>query len=215
MAILAGLFFGIMAAVPVGPVGILAIAQRYSHGFWRGFSAASASAALEVVYCLIAVEAAGFVNQFILRYSQVMKFVGTAVLVGVGVGILRQARTLDPTALAKNGNRKELHPIAKAVALHVTSPTIPVYCLTVAGLALAYGWVVRGELSAVLFSVACGLGSALWSFVLLRFILRTPRKLKAGTFRKMFLVLGVVLLILGALNFLSVWIELPGLLKAG
>ncbi len=99
MAILAGLFFGIMAAVPIGPIGILAITQRYRHGFWRGYSAALASAALEVVYCLIAVEAAAFVNQVILRYSHIMKFVGTAVLVGVGVGILRQARTFDPTAL--------------------------------------------------------------------------------------------------------------------
>ena len=94
MAILAGLFLGIAAAVPVGPIGILAVTQHCRYGFRRGYSGALASSAMEIVYSLIAVQAAGFVNAFILKYSNVMKFAGTAVLVFVGVGIFRQARTL-------------------------------------------------------------------------------------------------------------------------
>jgi threonine/homoserine/homoserine lactone efflux protein len=215
MAILAGLFFGIMSAVPIGPVGILAIAQRYRHGFWRGYSVSLASAALEAVYSLVAVEAADFVKQVLLRYSHIMKFAGTAVLVGVGIGILRQARTFDPAGLADANAKKELHPVIKTIALHLSSPTIPVYCLAAAGLVVAYGWVVRGHVSAVLFAVASGIGVAVWCFILLRFILRKPQNLKAGTFRTMFLVLAVVLMVLAVLNLVSVWVEFPGPFKTG
>src|SRR5512136_2512434 len=111
MAILAGLFLGIAAAVPIGPIGILAVTQRCRYGFRRGFSGALASSTMEVLYSLIAIQAAAFVNQFILRYAHIMKFFGTAVLVAVGLGIFRQARTFDPAILLSDKEKKELHPV--------------------------------------------------------------------------------------------------------
>lgn len=209
MAILAGLFLGIAAAVPVGPIGILAVTQRCRYGFGRGYSGALASSGMEIVYSLIAIEAAAFVNNVILKYSHVMKFAGTAVLVAVGVGIFRQARTFDPAVLICEKDKKELHPILATILLYVSSPTLPAFWLTAAGLVVAHGWVERGRPSALFFAVACGVGSALWYFILLRLILRTPEKLKARVFRSIFLVLGILLVLLAVLNILSVWVKFP------
>lgn len=213
MAILAGLFLGIAAAVPVGPIGILAVTQRCRYGFRRGYSGALASSGMEILYSLIAIQAAGFVNAFILKYSHLMKFAGTAVLVVVGVGIFRQARTFDPAVLFCEKDKKELHPILATILLYVSSPTLPAFWLTAAGLVVAHGWVERGHPSAVLFALACGAGSALWYFILLRLILRTPEKLKAQVFRVIFLVLAILLVVLAALNILSVWVKFPGKFK--
>lgn len=209
MAILAGLFLGIAAAVPVGPIGILAVTQRLRYGFRRGYSGALASSGMEVVYSLIAVQAAAFVNEFILKYSHIMKFVGTAVLVFVGVGIFRQARTFDPAVVFSGKEKRELHPVWKTILLYISSPTLPAFWLTAAGLVVAHGWVERWHPSAVFFALACGAGSALWYFILLRLILRTPEKLKARVFRTIFLVLGVLLVALAVLNVLSVWVKFP------
>jgi len=213
VAILAGLFLGIAAAVPVGPIGILAVTQRCRYGFRRGYSGALASSGMEILYSLIAIQAAGFVNAFILKYSHLMKFAGTAVLVVVGVGIFRQARTFDPAVLFCEKDKKELHPILATILLYVSSPTLPAFWLTAAGLVVAHGWVERGHPSAVLFALACGAGSALWYFILLRLILRTPEKLKAQVFRVIFLVLAILLVVLAALNILSVWVKFPGKFK--
>jgi threonine/homoserine/homoserine lactone efflux protein len=213
MAILAGLFLGIAAAVPVGPIGILAVTQRCRYGFRRGYSGALASSAMEILYSLIAIQAAGFVNAFILKYSHLMKFAGTAVLVIVGVGIFRQARTFDPAVLFCEKDKKELHPILATILLYVSSPTLPAFWLTAAGLVVAHGWVERGHPSAVLFALACGAGSALWYFILLRLILHTPEKLKAQVFRVIFLVLAILLVVLAVLNILSVWVKFPGKFK--
>ena len=213
MAILAGLFLGIAAAVPVGPIGILAVTQRFRYGFGRGYSGALASSTMEIFYSLIAIEAAAFVNHVILKYSHVMKFAGTAVLVVVGVGILRQARTFDPAILTAAKDKKELHPILATILLYLSSPTLPAFWLTAAGLVVAHGWVERGRPSAILFAVACGIGSALWYFILLRLILRTPEKLKAQVFRTIFLVLGLLLVALAVLNIASMWIKFPAGLK--
>jgi threonine/homoserine/homoserine lactone efflux protein len=213
MAILAGLFLGIAVAVPVGPIGILAVTQRYRYGFGRGYSGALASSGMEIVYSLIAIQAASFVNHFILRYSHVMKFAGTAVVVVVGVEIFRQARTFDPAVLVCEKDKKELHPILTTILLYVSSPTIPAFWLTAAGLIVAHGWVERGHPSALFFALACGAGSALWYFILLRLILRTPEKLKARVFRTIFLVLGILLVVLAVLNIASIWMKFPAGLK--
>jgi threonine/homoserine/homoserine lactone efflux protein len=195
--------------VPVGPIGILAVTQHCRYGFRRGYSGALASSAMEILYSLIAVQAAGFVNAFILKYSGVMKFAGTAVLVCVGVGIFRQARTFDPAVLFSCKETKELHPVWKTILLYVSSPTLPAFWLTAAGLVVAHDWVERGQPSAVLFALACGAGSAFWYFILLRLILRTPEKVEAKVFRVIFLVLGILLVVLAVLNLLSIWVKFP------
>ena len=209
MAIIIGLFLGVAAAAPIGPIGILVVTQRCRYGFGRGYSGALASSGLEVAYSLIAVQAAAFVNQLILRYSHLMKFAGTAVLVFVGVGILRQARSFDLAVLSCDKDKKELHPILATILLYVSNPTLAAFWLAAGGLAVAHGWVERGHPSAILFALACGAGSAFWYFVLLRLILRRPEKVEARVFRTVFLVLGVILVVLAALNLLSIWIKFP------
>ncbi len=213
MALVAGFFLGIAAAVPIGPIGILAVTQRLRFGFGRGYSGALASSGMEVLYSLVAVEAASIVNAFILKYAHIMKYVGTAVLVFVGIGILRQARTFDPAVAFSAGEKKDLHPVWKTIMLYVSSPTLPAFWLTAAGLVVAHGWVEPRHASAVLFALACGVGSAFWYFVLLRFILRKPVKVEAPIFRVIFIALGVLLLVLAALNFASIWVKFPGKMK--
>lgn len=213
MAIIAGFFLGIAASVPIGPIGILAVTQRCRYGFGRGYSGALASSVMEVAYSLIAVQAAAFVNQLILRYSSVMKFAGTAVLVFVGVGIFRQARTFDMAVLACDKAKKELHPILATILLYVSNPTLAAFWLAAAGLVVAHGWVARGRPSAVFFALACGVGSAFWYFVLLRLILREPERVEARIFRTIFLVLGIILVVLAVLNILSVWVKFPAGVK--
>jgi threonine/homoserine/homoserine lactone efflux protein len=215
MAILAGLFLGIAAAVPVGPIGILAVTQRCRYGFRRGYSGALASSAMEVLYSLVAIQAAAFVNNFILKYSHIMKLAGTAVLVFVGIGIIRQARTFDPAVVFSCKEKKELHPAWKTILLYVSSPTLPAFWLTAAALVVAHDWVERGQPSAVLFALACGAGSAFWYFILLRLILRTPEKVEARVFRAIFLVLGLLLVVLAVLNVVSIWAKVPAGLKIG
>lgn len=207
MAILAGLFAGLVAAIPIGPIGILAVTQRCRYGFRRGYAGALASSAMEVVYSLVAVEAAAFVTALILKYSAVLKIAGTVVLVVVGFGIFRQARTFNPEVLFKGRAKKELHPILATLLLYVSSPTLPAFWLAAGALVVAHGWVEQGRPSAVLFALACGGGSALWYFILLRLILRTPEKLKAQVFRTIFLVLGILLVVLAVFNVLSIRVK--------
>jgi threonine/homoserine/homoserine lactone efflux protein len=213
MAILVGLFLGIAAAVPIGPIGILAVTQHCRYGFRRGYSGALASSGMEIAYSLIAVQAAAFVNHFILRYAHLMKFAGTAVLVFVGLGIFRQAKTFTPDVLFCEKEKKELHPVWKTILLYVSNPTLAAFWLTAAGLVVAHGWVERGHPSAFLFALACGTGSAFWYFVLLRLILREPVKVEVRVFRAIFLALGVLLVGLAVLNLLSIWVKFPTGLK--
>lgn len=209
MEILSGFLFGLAAAIPVGPIGILAITQRVRYGFRRGYSGALTASALDVVYGLLAVEAASFVNRFVLRYSAVMKIAGAAILAAVSLSLFRQFRRFDPHVLEGERFKAEVHPVLATVLLYVTAPTIAAYWLGSAGMAAAHGWVERGTLSAVLFALAAGVGSALWYFILLKILLRSAHSINAGLVRKALLVLAVVLAGLAVLNVLSVVLKFP------
>jgi threonine/homoserine/homoserine lactone efflux protein len=142
-----------------------------------------------------------------------MKFAGTAVLVFVGFGIFRQAKTFDPAVVFSGKEKRELHPVWKTILLYVSSPTLPAFWLMAAGLVVAHRWVERGHPSAFFFALACGAGSALWYFILLRLVLRTPERVKGQVFRTIFFVLGVLLIVLAVLNILSVWVKFPHAMK--
>ncbi len=209
MEILSGFLFGMAAAIPIGPIGILAITQRVRFGFRRGYSGALTASALDIVYGLLAVEAASFVDRIILRYSDVLKLVGALVLAAVSVSLFRQSRRFDPHVLDGERFRSEYHPVPATLLLYVTAPTIAAFWIASAGMAVAHGWVVRGTLSAVLFALAAGVGSAVWYFILLKVLLRSADRLDAGIFRKAFFVLGVILAVFAVVDVLSVWMKFP------
>ncbi len=210
MEILSGFLFGMAAAIPIGPIGILAVTQRVRFGFRRGYSGALTASALDVVYGLLAVEAASFVNRIILKYSDALKLGGALVLAVVSVSLFRQFRRFDPRLLDGGAFKSEVHPVPATLLLYVTAPTIPAFWLASAGMAVAHGWVVKGTLSAVLFALAAGIGSAAWYFVLLKLLLRSADRIDPGIFRKAFLALGVVLAVFAVLDVLSVLLGATG-----
>jgi threonine/homoserine/homoserine lactone efflux protein len=207
--ILSGFLFGLAAAIPIGPIGILAVTQRVRFGFRRGFSGALTASALDVVYGLLAVEAASFINRIILRYSDALKLIGALVLAAVSVSLFRQSRRFDPRVLEGERFKTEYHPVPATVLLYVTAPTVAAFWLASAGMAVAHGWVVKGTLSTVLFAFAAGAGSAAWYFILLRLLLRSADRIDPGIFRKAFFALGAVLAVFALLDVLSVWMKFP------
>ena len=214
MEILSGFFFGVAAAIPIGPIGILAITQRVRFGFRRGYSGALTASALDVAYGLLAVEAASFVNRIILRYSDALKLCGAAVLAVVSVSLLRQSRRFDPRVLDSERFKSEVHPVPATLLLYLTAPTIAAFWLASAGMAVAHGWVLKGTLSAVLFALAAGVGSAVWYFVLLKLLLKSADRINPGIFRKALFVLGVLLAVFAVVDVLSVWLKFPLKLRA-
>ncbi len=215
MGFLFGLLLGFVSAVPVGPICILAVTQRIRRGFYRGYSGVLAASVMDIIYSLVAVEAASFVTHIIHRYSEVMKIGGTLILAVVSIGLFRQSRTFQACDLDATKSEKDVHPALTTLLLYVSGPTIPAFWLMAGGLAVAHGWVERGHPSAFIFAAATGIGSALWYFILLKILLRSADKLTAGLFRTVFFILGSVLVILAVLNLLSIWVVLPGKVRLG
>ncbi len=210
MSLLAGIILGFAAAVPAGPIAILLVTQRIRGGFRRGFGGALAAAGMDVVYSLVAIQAAGFVNGIILRYAGVMKVLGTVVLIAVSVGLFRQSRKFDVMVLIEDRFKKELHPAFSTVLLYLSGPTILAFWLAAAGLVVAHGIVERGHPSAIIFALGCGAGAILWYFILLRFLLPTTKMFSERVFRKIFFILGIILAVVAVANLLSLWFKFPG-----
>ena len=58
MFILLGIFVGLLATVPLGPVNVFVVSQALKRDFFHGLLAALTAAALDTVFCFVAL--AGF-----------------------------------------------------------------------------------------------------------------------------------------------------------
>ena len=134
MFILLGVFFGLLAAVPLGPVNFFVVSQALKRDFLHGLMAGLTAAFLDVTFCFVAM--AGFfkIKLNLPPYSMsVLKAVAAVILLLLARKLIRDSRTYEipqdndriPSASPK--------PILGVILLYVTNPTLYMYWIFVAG----------------------------------------------------------------------------------
>lgn len=89
-----GLAIGVLISAPMGPVGILCVQRTLDKGRRTGFYTGVGAAISDLIYCLLTGFGLSFIEEFLERNSNVIQLVGSLVLIGFGVYILRK----DPAA---------------------------------------------------------------------------------------------------------------------
>ncbi len=204
LSLVAGVFVGILANIGFGPITILAITRRLRYGIRAGMEVGIICSILDGIYSFIAAGAAGIMTSFLSKYSTAMKILGSFILFTVALGLLRQVRGLNQSTLAESRGKRHPSAVVSTVLLFVTNPTIPVFWLSVAGLAMTYGLINDRTTSAVLFAMGCSLGGALRYVVLMRYIFRAPERIKIGLLKKILIILAIILVALAAYGLLEV-----------
>jgi len=199
MFILLGVFFGLLAAVPLGPVNFFVVSQAIKRDYLHGLMAGLTAAFLDVTFCFVAM--AGFfkIKLNLPPYSMsVLKAVAAVILLLLARKLIRDSRTYEipqdndriPSASPK--------PILGVILLYVTNPTLYMYWIFVAGAVtghnlLGQNLVRYGTWTAVGFAVAVGLTSLAWYVGLVRFVCHHQRRIRQETFRKILYYLGLAL----------------------
>jgi threonine/homoserine/homoserine lactone efflux protein len=199
MFILLGIFVGLLAAVPLGPVNVFVISQALKRGFFHGFLAGLTAATLDTTFCLVAL--AGF---FKIKISlppyamSVLKVLAAVIILLLSHKLIRDSRTFEiprerdkiPSAAPK--------PILGVLLLYVANPTLYMFWIAVAGTVtghrlMGHSPVRYGTWTAVAFALAVGVGSLLWYLLLVRFVSRRQARIKPEAFRKILFYLGLAL----------------------
>jgi threonine/homoserine/homoserine lactone efflux protein len=193
MFVLLGLVVGFLAAIPLGPVNIFVISQTIKHDFLHGFLAGLTTAALDFVYCLIALIGFFHVSFNLTKIFPFLKVVAALILIFIAVRLIRQAQLpLADKSLQKVPRSHQS--ILGVILLYVSNPGLYFFWLAIGGAVTSHRMVRNSGWSPVLFALACSLGSLIWYFILVRYVSIHHRLLDARILKRILIVLALVLL---------------------
>lgn len=85
-----GILFGILIAIPTGPVAFLIIQRMYSNGMRSGMVSVLGSTMADTFYCVVIGFGLKFLAKFLLSYSHYAQLVVGIILIVTGVSIYRK-----------------------------------------------------------------------------------------------------------------------------
>jgi threonine/homoserine/homoserine lactone efflux protein len=194
MFVLLGIVAGLLAAIPVGPVNVFVISQALKRDFLHGLMAGLTAVALDVSFAFIAL--AGFFKIKVSlppHFASYLRAAGAVIIFLLARKLIRDSRTFEiPQDRAKIPPPTP-KPILGVLLLYVSNPTLYIFWLAVAGTVTGLlhsrleGW------TAIAFAVSVGVGSLGWYLSLVRFVSSRQHRIKAATFRKLLLTMGLLL----------------------
>lgn len=212
MFIVLGIFFGLLAAVPVGPVNFFVASQALKRDFLHGLLAGLTAAVLDASFCLVAL--AGFFKiklNLPPYFMSILKVLAAAVILLLARKLIRDSRTFELPQDRDRVPSASPKPILGVILLYVANPTLYFYWIFVAGTVtghnlLGQNLVRYGTWTAVGFAVVVGLSSLGWYLSLVRFVCYHQNRIKQETFRKILFYLGLALAGFGIYTIGSVFI---------
>jgi len=200
MFIFLGLFVGMLAAVPLGPVNVFVISQALKRDFFHGFLAGLTAAALDTSFCFVAL--AGFfkIKISLPPYSMsVLKVLAAVIILLLSRKLIRDSQKFEIPRDREKIPSAAPKPILGVLLLYVANPTLYMFWIAVAGTVTGHrlmgsNLVRYGTWTAVAFAAAVGVGSLLWYLGLVRFVSRRQARIKPETFRRILFYLGLALI---------------------
>ena len=212
MFVLLGIFFGLLASVPLGPVNFFVVSQALKRDFLHGLMAGLTAAFLDATFCFVAL--AGFfkVKLNLPAYSMsVLKAVASVIIFLLARKLIMDSQTFDIPQDRDKVPSASPKPILGVVLLYVTNPTLYMYWIFVAGTVTGHNLlgqnIVRyGTWTAVGFALVVGISSLSWYLGLVRFVSYHQHRIRQETFRKILFYLGLALAAVAIYTLASVFI---------
>lgn len=114
---LKSILVGFCAAMPLGPIAILALQKTLSGGWRTGFSVGFGSSFGDTLYAAISVLSIAFISQFLDDHKAWVLVVGGAIILVIGFGIM----LTNPVAEIRQKNQKKKKGFFKNGVLQGTS----------------------------------------------------------------------------------------------
>ncbi len=198
--VLAGMFIGVLVAVPIGPVNVLCIQRTVERGFWAGLAAGLGAVLGDGVLAAIAAFSMTAVSDLLIANASPVELVGGVLLVVFG-GALLLGRPV--TAAAPQGDDSRLWEhcgiIPQTFFLTVTNPGAILGMIAIVG---GLGSLIGGlnnYLEALILVGAVMGGSLLWWIALAELISTIRHKLTVARLTLINRIAGAVLFAFGVL----------------
>lgn len=188
-ALLLGILFGFILSIPPGPLAVAVIKKSFEGRFLPAFMTGFGAAVMDVVYTLVATFASSALvmalSSLFIRFkwlSLLFQVLCIVVLVLLGLKYLRQKHRAPSSTLSATSKNKPspASPFWVGVLIafmNLASPTfLPAMVASVSYLH-GEGMLDPGFWESVSYSSGFGIGTLLWFFALVRFLIKQRKKL--------------------------------------
>lgn len=163
-----GIIVGLLASIPMGPVGLLCIQRTLNKGRMSGFMSGMGAAAVDGIFALIAALGLTFIINFIEQQRFFIQLIGGIVLIIMGLMIFYK-NPVTQMRKHKNGKSTPFQDFFSVFLLTLSNP-VAVF-LFVAALASIDIVSVESPILSTLFVVSGVFGGALlWWLILISFV---------------------------------------------
>lgn len=193
---LKGILIGLIFGVPVGAVGAMTVQRTWEHGIRAGLLTGMGSSIADCIYAAIGAFGLTIISDFLLQYQTAIDLVGGTIVLFMGIRLLfRKGEAADVPAVSG-----KVRMFLSSFAVGITNPAAILTFL------FAFSWfdIAGGNTKAYGWLVVLGVfvGTYLWWGGLVAVVVLTRKKKRAGSFRKMNRIFGVVLSLFGILVFI-------------
>lgn len=194
MVIVLGLIVGFVAAIPLGPINLLAISQVLKRGFLHGFLVGLTAAFLDIVYCFAVLTGISQIASNLKPFLPYFKLFGFVLLIGISIRLMWQSKTYCASRPPRKNYSDAHRPIIAAFLFYVSNPSLYAFWPAVGGIVTAHQWVSNTGWQPIIFATACGVGSVIWYFILTKYVSKYNHQFEPATFRKILFSTGIILL---------------------
>lgn len=200
-----GIIIGFVAAIPLGPINIYCVSTTLKRDFMHGLMAGFTAAVLDIFFCLAALVGIGHIVDLISRYSAILKVLAALLLTAIGVRLILQSKKFTESEWPDRPTKISARPVMAVFLLYISNPALYGFWLGAAGTVTTHGWVSKTS-EAWLFSLAVGIGSVLWYFLLVRYVSKHHHQISPRIFRKILIGLAVILFLFAGYSLTSLLI---------
>lgn len=194
-----GIIVGIVVSAPVGPVNIICIGRALRFGFWPAVLSGIGAALGDTVLALVAGFGISAVADAIANHDRLIQFVGGGILVGFGLFTMLSTPHGSPRADAHVAD-SAMRIVPATFLITVTNPGALLGFLAIFGGMVGNELLPEGDYGAAgLMVVAVGAGALLWWTGLAAFVSKIRHLLSDTTLRRINVVSGILLAVLGVL----------------
>lgn len=196
-----GIIIGILASIPLGPVGVVCIQRTLNRGRWAGFASGSGAAFADTIFAVIAVLGLSFIINFVEEHQIYFKAIGGLFLIFLGYRIFY---TNPVTQIRRQRNNKNnlFEDFLSVFLLTLTNPLAVFLFLAV----FASLGILADELNYyVAFYIVMGitLGAALYWFSLSSFVNAFRKKFRLKSLWWLNKISGMSIMLFGLAAILS------------
>jgi Putative threonine efflux protein len=197
-----GIVVGLMASIPLGPIGVLIIQKTLQKGRLAGFISGSGAAVADTLFASIAVLGLGFVINFIQAQEFYFRLIGSIFLILVGLRIFLANTVKQFKKSQSPGKRGMFGDFLAIFFLTLSNPIAVLFFGAMFAGASVFGD-AHSAMTGLYLLLGVLLGGALWWYALSTIVDLFRKKFRLKQMFWINKISGLIIAVLGFLVFLS------------